>query len=326
MPSRPLVSFAVLNYNNGRFLRDCLDSILGQNGGHHFEIILVDDASTDSSEEIARSYTDPRIRFLRHARNQGHIATVNDALGQAAGDYIARVDSDDRYRPDFLNEVLAAFHRRPEAGLVYGDAAVINDQGEINTARSDRVHGGRDFQGNELVRLLEENFICSPTVIARREAWQRTLPAPEGLAFHDWYFTVMMARQWPFYYLHKVLADYRVHDGNWHTAIVRNRQEEPSIFGFLDRIYAEAETDPQLERAKQAARRRVYGRHYLTLADKYFGSYMNPDARRCYLQAIRNRPAYLLRSGIQRRLLATILGRNGYEAGKKALKTILARG
>lgn len=326
MPSRPQVSFAVLNYNNGRFLRDCLDSILRQKGGHEFEIILVDDASTDSSDEIARSYTDPRIRFVRHERNQGHIATVNDALRHSSGDYIARVDSDDRYRPDFLNEVLAIFSQHPEVGLVYGDAAIINDQGEINTECSDRVHAGRDFKGNELVRLLEENFICSPTVIARREAWQQTLPAPEGLAFHDWYFTAMMARRWDFFYLHKVIADYRVHAGNWHTAIVRNRQEEPSIFALLDRIYAETEIDPQRERAKRAARRRVYGRHYLTLADKYFGTYMNVDARRCYLQAVRHHPSYLLRFGIQRRLLATVVGRNGYEAGKKALKTILARG
>jgi len=326
MPSRPQVSFAVLNYNNGRFLRDCLDSILSQNGGHHFEIILVDDCSTDNSEEIARSYTDPRIRFIRHARNMGHIATVNDALGHASGDYIARVDSDDRYRPDFLNEVLPVFARYPEAGLVYGDAAVINGQGEIDILRCDRVHAGRDFHGNELVRLLEENFMCSPTVIARRQAWQQTLPAPEGLAFHDWYFTVMMARRWKFYYLDKVIADYRVHAGNYHVAITRNRKEEPSIFALLDRLYSETEADAALEHAKRGARHRIYGRHYLTLADKYFGAYMNPDARRCYLQAVRHRPSYLLRLDIQRRLLATMVSRNGYEAGKKALKTILARG
>jgi glycosyltransferase involved in cell wall biosynthesis len=325
MPSRPQVSFAVLNYNNGRFLRDCLDSILRQNGGHDFEIILVDDASTDNSHEIALSYTDPRIRYIRHARNQGHIATVNDAVGQASGDYIARVDSDDRYRPDFLNEVLPVFAHHPEVGLVYGDAAVMDDQGQINIERSDRAHAGRDFKGNELVRLLEENFICSPTVIARREAWQETLPAPEGLAFHDWYFTTMIARSWDFYYLHKVVADYRVHSGNWHTVIVRNRQEEPSIFALLNRIYAETEIDPQRERAKRAARRRVYGRHYLTLADKYFGAYLNEDARRCYLQAVRNRPSYLLRFGIQRRLLATIAGREGYETGKRAFKALLQR-
>lgn len=326
MPSRPLVTFAVLNYNNGRFLRDCLDSILCQQGGHDFEIILVDDCSTDASEEIARSYTDPRLRFIRHERNLGHIATVNDALGHAAGHYVTRVDSDDRYRPEFLNQVLPVFERHPEVGLVYGDAAVINDQGEINTERSDRAHAGRDFQGNELVRLLEENFICSPTVIARREAWLETLPAPEGLAFHDWYFTLMMARRWHFYYLHKVIADYRVHAGNWHTAIIRNRQEEPSIFALLDRIYAETEAGAALEQAKRAARRRIYGSHYLTLANKYFGTYMNPDARRCYLRAAWNRPSYLLRFDIQRRLLATLVGRNGYEAGKRALKTILARG
>jgi glycosyltransferase involved in cell wall biosynthesis len=319
------VTFAVLNYNNGRFLRDCLDSILRQNGGYDFEIVLVDDASTDSSAEIARSYTDPRIRFIRHERNLGHIATVNDALGHASGEYIARVDSDDRYRPDFLNEVLAVFNRHPEVGLVYGDAAVMNDQGEIDTERSDQAHAGRDFKGNELVRLLEENFICSPTVIARREAWQQTLPAPEGLAFHDWYFTVMMARRWDFYYRHKVIADYRVHAGNWHTAIVRSGKEEPSIFRLLGQVFASREADAALEHRKQRARRRIYASHYWTLANKYFGVHMNGDARRCYLLTVLSRPGYLLRPGLQRRLAATIFGRSGYEAGKAVVKSAMAR-
>src|SRR4051794_30127472 len=120
----PLVSFAVLNCNNGRFLRECVDSILSQEGGYDFEVIIVDDASTDDSAAIARSYQDWRVRFIAHERNLGHIATVNDALANTSGAYVARIDSDDRYRPHFLNDVLDIFHRFPEIGLVYGDAAI----------------------------------------------------------------------------------------------------------------------------------------------------------------------------------------------------------
>jgi glycosyltransferase involved in cell wall biosynthesis len=322
----PLVTVVVLSYNHGRFLRDCLDSILNQEGGHSFEVVLVDDASTDDSAAVARTYDDPRIRFVRHPVNAGHAATVADGLRCARGRYVARIDGDDRYRPDYLSEVLAVFRAFPSVGLVYGDNAEINDAGEITAPRNDRVHGGRDFRGNELLPLLEHNFICAPTVIARREGWLEALPVPPGLAFHDWYFTLMMARRYEFYYRHRVLADYRVHAGNLHRQIVRDRSDEASTFWLLERIFRERESDPTLEARKRRARRRVYGAQYLTLARKYLALRMDGDARRCYLLAVRYRPRYLARPDVARQLAGTLMGRRPYELTKSLARAALRRG
>jgi hypothetical protein len=200
----------------------------------------------------------------------------------------------------------------------------MNDRGEITEERSDQVHGGQDFKGNELVRLLERNFICAPTIIARREAWQTALPAPQSLAFHDWYFTLSIARRYDFYYVDRVLADYRVHSGNLHTRIARDKSEERSIFWLLDRIYNQVEKTVELEAAKRRARRRVYGAHYLTLADKYFGFEMDADARRCYIQALRHRPQYVLRADVMRRLIGTFIGRKGYELSKSIVRSMIS--
>ena len=319
------VSFVVLSYNFAAYLGECVDSILRQDGDHDFEIIVVDDASTDATAALLDSFCDSRITVLRHAENQGHAATVNDGIARARGRFIARIDGDDRYRPGFLNAVLPVFSHHPEVGLVYGDAALMDRTGKITVDTSDRVHGA-DHKGKELVALLELNFICAPTVIARREAWEPCLPVPSHLAFHDWYFTILMARRYEFYYLHRVLADYRVHPGNHHSRITLDRSEEPSIFYILDTVYSEVETPLELEQTKRRARGIIYGRHYLVLADKYFGVGYNSDARRCYLAAIRNHPAHLLNGGVQRRLAATIFGRERYEAGKAFLKNVLSRG
>lgn len=323
--SDPEISFVVLSYNFAPFLGECIQSILGQEGEHQFEIILVDDASTDGTERLLHSFNDPRLKVIRHTENLGHVRTVNEALSYVRGRYVARIDGDDRYRPNYLNNVLPVFERYPEVGLIYGNAAVMDECGQITIGSSDRVHKGADHKGYELVKLLEENFICAPTVIARREAWDRCLPVPAGLAFHDWYFTVMMARRYQFYYLHRVLADYRVHSGNHHSRIVRDKTDEPSIFAILNRVFNELEAMGSLEQAKRRARRRIYGRHYLTLADKYFGMGMNGDASRCYWAAVRNRPSYLLNFGVQRRLGATIIGREQYEFGKALVKGRLTR-
>ena len=319
MSDSPEVSFVVLSYNYARFIGQTIESILGQEGQHDFEIIVVDDASPDNSHEVISAYKDPRIRYIRHERNLGHAATVTDGLHAARGKYIARIDSDDRYRPAFLNEVLPIFRTHPDVALVYGDAAIINETGELTAARVDTQHGGQDYHGNELVALLEKNFICAPTVIAKRDAWLAALPIPVGLSFHDWWFTLQIGRRAPFYFRNEVLADYRVHGTNYHSVITQNKSEEPSIMRVLDAIFSERETDAELERAKQNAKQRVYAAHYLLLAIKYFGAKMTDDARRCYLEAVRRRPAYLSDIAVVRQLFATFIGMATYQRLKGML-------
>jgi glycosyltransferase involved in cell wall biosynthesis len=322
MPAAPLVSFVVLSYNHSRFIGECLQSILDQKGSVPFEVIVVDDASTDDSAQRIRSFRDARIHFIPHEKNQGHGPTVRDGMAQAQGSLIARIDGDDRYRPEFLEKSVHVFEQHPNVGLFYADAAIINDAGQMTDPHGDshRVHAGQDFMGNEFCALLERNFICAPTIIARAEAWRAALPVPEGLAFHDWYFTLSIGRQYDFYYCHEVLADYRVHSGNLHAAIARNKTEERSIFWLLDRLYSEKETNATLEKSKRAVRSRVYSAHYRLLATKYFGYEMNADARRCYLRAVRYKPSHLLDISFSRQLAATCFGRTFYERAKALLK------
>lgn len=318
-PETPLVSFVVPCYNYGRYLPDCLASIFGQEGNYPFEIIAIDDASGDNTLEVLARFQDPRLRVIQHKKNAGHVKTISQGLKEARGSLVARIDPDDRYRSCFLAEAVPLFERHREVGFVYGDAALIDSEGRLNSERTDRIHKGQAFKGNEFIALLLENFVCAPTVIARRKAWLDTLPVPPDLAFSDWYFNLMIARKHEFCYVNRVLADYRVHGSNHHAKVVINRTEEPSILFLLNRIFSETETRPELERAKQAARRKVYATQYLTLANKYFGSLMPADARRCYLQVIRHAPAALLSPTVMRRLLATYLDQDIYKGLKRAL-------
>lgn len=312
----PLVSFVVPCYNLGRYVGDCLASILGQEGDLPFEVVVIDDASDDESVRVIESFHDPRIRFLRHTVNAGHASTITEALSLTRGRFVARIDADDRYRPDFLRQTLPVFERHPEVVLVYGDAAMIDETGLVIQERMDAVHGERDFTGSEFLPLLEKNTICSPTVIARREGWLDLLPVPEHLAFHDWYFTLLMSRRGAFCYLHRTLADYRVHPANHHTAIARNGREEASILWMLTHVYSETEPDERLEEAKRRARNRVYAAHLRDLGDKYFWFGQMKAARRCYGRAARHRPGLLLDPAFARRVLGAVIGKTAYEGFK----------
>lgn len=321
MPAaRPLVSFVVPGYNCGRFLPDCLAGIFGQQGGYDdFEIIAIDDCSSDESWQILTACKDRRLKARRHTVNQGHVRTITEGLAAARGKYVARIDSDDRYRPNFLSALLPLLERSPRVGMVYGDAALIDAAGRVTGPCSPQPHGGKPFSGTALLLILEKNYICAPTALARREAWQKHLPIWEGLAFNDWYFNVMIARDFEFAYVPEVVADYRVHASNHHARIVAEKTEEPSLMRVLDWVFSHPEADPQMERRKQRARRRIYAAHYLDQAEKYFGVGYTNDARRCYWQALRRQPSRVVRPGPLRRMLATHLGRSRYEALKRLL-------
>ena len=307
MRSEPVVSFVVLCYNLAAYVGECIDSILAQKSDVPFEVVVIDDASTDHSAEVLARFDDPRVRVIRHATNAGHARTVNEGISLARGEFIARMDADDRYRPEFLSKTIAIFEANPDVDLVYGDVCIINDQGRVTVAQCDVVHGGKAFKGRELIPLLERNFICSPSVIARREAWLRVPPVPDHLPFHDWYFTVSMARKGLFYFLNEVIADYRVHDNNLHSAIAADGREERGVHWLLQSIFDQQEADPILERGKRRARRRIYASHHFDAAEKYFGCNRWADARRCYGRALAEYPSIALRRGLIRHWLATLL-------------------
>jgi glycosyltransferase involved in cell wall biosynthesis len=319
----PEISFIVPCYNYGRYLPECLAAIFAQAGDWDVEVLVIDDASTDDSWAVAERYAD-RARVMRNDKNLGHAATLTRGLHAVRGRYVARIDPDDRLKPRFLSETVPILRRHPEVGLVYGDVCLIDENGRETQATCDRIHGGADFKGNEFTRLLAHNFICAPSVLARREAWLEALPIPEDLAFNDWHFTTMMARRHEFYYVAKVLAEYRVHGANLHAAIARSGREEESVLRVLRRYYDETEASPQLEREKRARRDDIYAAQYADFARKYFGSGQYAHVRRCYLAAARHRPSTLASPEVLRHLFATLVGRRAYERLKSVARRALA--
>src|SRR3989442_13502658 len=98
--STPLVSFVVPCYNYAQYLPDCLRGIFGQEGGYdHFEIVAVDDGSTDHTQEGLRAFAEARLRVIVHENNNGHLVAVNTGVKETRGKYGGRVDTHDRHRP-----------------------------------------------------------------------------------------------------------------------------------------------------------------------------------------------------------------------------------
>jgi GT2 family glycosyltransferase len=112
----PLISVIVPCFNYGRFLSECLDSLLAQTF-QATEIIIIDDASMDNTAEIATRYANPwtGVHYLRNAQNMGLPASLNAAIAQAHGKYITVVSADDRRTPDALEQLYRAIENDPQA-------------------------------------------------------------------------------------------------------------------------------------------------------------------------------------------------------------------
>lgn len=112
-----LISVILPAYNAEKYLKEAIDSILLQTY-RNFELIVLNDGSTDSTEEIILSYDDPRIKYVKNETNLKLIKTLNKGIGLAQGEYIARMDADDISLPTRFEKEIRMFEKNPELGIV----------------------------------------------------------------------------------------------------------------------------------------------------------------------------------------------------------------
>ncbi len=175
----PKVTVLVASYNNARFLPACLDSLLNQTYSD-FEVLVVDDCSTDESQKIADHYSrsDSRVKLITTEKNRGVTFTKHLGLERATGEYVAVLDSDDLAQPQRLEQQAAWLDSHPETVLVAGDYGVIDDTGKIIKRRKQVPHDDVSIRW----WLTFGNCLIHSTVMFRRQ------PAIDGGGYDPYYF------------------------------------------------------------------------------------------------------------------------------------------
>ena len=158
----PRVTVFVPVYNRAHVLRETLDSVLAQTFGD-FELLVLDDGSTDGSPDVARAISDPRVRVEVHERNRGIPATRNHGLDLARGEYLAVVDSDDVSLPERLAVQVAWLDAHPDVAALGSWALRTDASGRRVEAPLLRPTEPRVLAG----RMLFASCFKSPTVMAR---------------------------------------------------------------------------------------------------------------------------------------------------------------
>lgn len=131
-------------YNAGKYLAEAIDSVLCQTLSD-FEFLIINDGSTDNTEEVIRSYTDPRIRLINQ-QNGGVSAALNTGLAHAQGTFIARFDGDDVCYPTRLEQQYDFMQRNPEYILIGSDGDYMSEEGEFLFTYRNTGHTNEEIQ------------------------------------------------------------------------------------------------------------------------------------------------------------------------------------
>ncbi len=202
MPS-PLVSVIVPSFNQGRYIRETLDSILGQDY-RPLEVIVMDGASTDETVDVLRSYDVPELRWWSE-RDRGVVDAVNKGLREAKGEIVAIQSSDDVYLPGAVRTAVDAFAADRELALVFGDIEHID---------SESRPGGRSSLPpfGLLPYLAKLTYIPQPAAFFRAAAAREVGGWREDISYAaDAEFYLRLARRFPVRKIDAVISGYRHH-------------------------------------------------------------------------------------------------------------------
>ncbi len=225
----PLVSVIIPAYNHEDFVAAAITSVLGQSF-KDFELLIIDDGSTDATLERINGFSDSRIRVMTQA-NQGAAAALNRGLAAAGGRYIAILNSDDCYHPERLQRLYETLDESADVLLATTGIRVVDRDGEPVVADwLERGLGYYKKSGNLFFALIRDNFICSTSnLFFRRELLEKTGYFLELRYCHDLDFILQAALFSEVSFLDEVLLDYRVHDTN---TIRESRIGENAPFKF----------------------------------------------------------------------------------------------
>jgi glycosyltransferase involved in cell wall biosynthesis len=205
----PLVSVVIPTYNRAQYIAETIESVLAQTYPN-LEIIVIDDGSTDNTEEVVSKFI-PKIQYIKQ-KNSERGASRNHGLRLAKGEYISFLDSDDLWLPDKINEELNFFLKNLSVGVVYSDAIQIAAEGNPL-----KFLKRKTFSGKVTEKLLENNFVSMGAHLIRTDAIRKIdgfREERELSGSEDWEMWIRLSTITDFAHLHKTTSKIRTHPAN----------------------------------------------------------------------------------------------------------------
>jgi hypothetical protein len=210
-PLAPQVSVIVCAYNYERFLPEALDSVLAQDHPS-FEVIVIDDGSTDATPAVVARYGDA-VRGIRR-ENGGLNAATTTGIEAARGEYLTFIDADDSWPRARLSRLSRILDTRPEVGLVWGDMDVVDERGRVKARSCTPLLRPGPRSGRLLGPLLAGNYISAGSLMVRAALRDRFHPIDPIAPYQDWWIATQVAASTEIARIDTVVNHYRHHGAN----------------------------------------------------------------------------------------------------------------
>lgn len=250
----PKVTVVIPAYNAMRYLPETIETVLAQTFTD-FEMLVVNDGSTDDTEEWVSRLTDPRVRMISQ-NNRGLSSARNTGIIEAKGEYIAILDADDLWEPTKLEKQVYCLDEKPEVGLVYTWTTLADQDGRP----TGRIVASQ-AEGDVWQQLIEFNMVCcGSTPLIRRSCFEIVGLFSEGIdASADWDMWLRIATKYSFAVVKEPLIRYRQYRGSM-SKNLQSMLETSRV--VLERAFHSAPTE------LLHLRNRGYGSIYLYLGWK----------------------------------------------------------
>ena len=241
-----IISVVIPAYNQATYLSHAIRSVLGQSFSD-FELVVINDGSTDHTQEVLRSFVDPRLKAVWQ-ENGGSIAARNTGLRLTTAPYVSFLDADDLFLPNSLASLYTYLEDHPEVGIVAGGTQYIDLNGKV---LNERISKPSNLQ---LRGILLENPITTGGVLIRRKWIDRVGGFDPNRQFNeceDWDLWLRLAKaECQIEWLEKLVVAYRIHPGQ----LTQNPQQmRKGALELLDAFYSQNDLSPELVALKDRA-------------------------------------------------------------------------
>lgn len=196
-----MISVVLPTYNRAPFLSACIESVL-QQSFQDWELIVVDDASTDSTIELLNNYKDPRVKLLRNSDNRGVSFSRNRAIAESQFDWIALIDSDDTWNEKKLFKQWELIKTYPDCRIIHCDEEWVRHGKKVNPKIKHLKKGGDLFlQSTELCAISPSAVLLQKKLIHEMGGFLETYPVCE-----DYDLWLKICSQYPVYYIEEKLV------------------------------------------------------------------------------------------------------------------------
>lgn len=234
----PKISVCIPSYNYGHLIGEAIASVLAQDSAD-FELIVCDNQSTDNSEEVIRSFEDPRLRYYRNESNLGIYGNLNRAISLSRGKYIHFLNADDKMLPRSLSTKARHLDAHPEVGLVYSACQRIDFDGKLLWEHRPFDESYIADPRTEFNKLMYDNLYAFSTVMVRKSCYQ-VLGVFDNTFTHsgDYDMWLRIASQYHVAYLSAPLTAMRQHDANSTNRALADGRAEAESLTSLEHAFA----------------------------------------------------------------------------------------